>query len=51
VVAGITAAVAETALMPPSDIAEWRDFARNEAETLTIGHVDLFAAPPPEGAA
>jgi hypothetical protein len=46
VVDGIAAAVAETALVPPPDIAEWRDFARNEAETLTIGHADLFARPP-----
>jgi hypothetical protein len=43
---GIAAAVAETALVAPPDIAEWRDFARNGAETLTIGHADLFAAPP-----
>jgi hypothetical protein len=46
VVAGIAAAVAETALVPPPDIAEWRDFARSHAETLTIGHADLFARPP-----
>jgi hypothetical protein len=46
VVAGIAAAVAETALVPPPDIAEWRDFARSDAETLTIGHADLFARPP-----
>lgn len=43
---GIAAAVAETALVAPPDIAEWRDFARNGAETLTIGHADLFALPP-----
>ncbi|MGE0651190.1 MAG: trans-aconitate 2-methyltransferase, partial [Alphaproteobacteria bacterium] len=43
---GIAAAVAETALLDPPDIAEWRDFARNGAETLTIGHADLFALPP-----
>jgi hypothetical protein len=46
VVDGIAAAVAETALVPPPDLAEWRDFARNDAETLTIGHADLFARPP-----
>jgi hypothetical protein len=45
VVDGIAAAVAEMAIMPPPDIAEWRDFARSDAETLTIGHADLFAAP------
>lgn len=41
---GIGAAVEETGLLNPGDIAEWRS-AGQAARAITVGHRDLFAMP------
>ncbi len=41
---GVAAAVAETALLDPDDIAAWRS-AGQAASAIAVGHRDLFAMP------
>lgn len=45
-VKGIVQSVGEIGLVAPALLAEWQAFVVEKADSLTVGHADLFAMPP-----